>query len=253
VDCANFNSTTQTFTPVAAGTWGNAVRFETICPITLYVMPDDSSGYTISNPPPPTRVHYLNQADTSVRLTYNTSLYSNAAAYSASSRLLPTYPALSGSGTSTQNPGVQPGIAFDSANTATPGVVTLTFTSGINANILDCNRAYFIQESAFVVTTSPDGHRSLLFMPDCRSTSVSTVVCRDLDGGNQSQPGDTTIPGGGTPGIFCFPNGTTTVQVLLPVRSQEFLNVMSRAGGSAARNNTWVNVNCKLRDQENPL
>jgi hypothetical protein len=35
VDCANFNSTTQTFTPVAAGTWGNAVRFETICPITL--------------------------------------------------------------------------------------------------------------------------------------------------------------------------------------------------------------------------
>jgi len=55
VDCANYNPSTQTFTAVASGTWGNSVRFMRLLPITCYVLPADGSGYTVNNPPPSTR------------------------------------------------------------------------------------------------------------------------------------------------------------------------------------------------------
>jgi hypothetical protein len=70
-----------------------------------------------------------------------------------------------------------------------------------------------------------------------------------MDGSNQTQPGDSTIPPGGTSGTFCIPTGVTYVQVLFPVRALEFLNVMSRDGGASARNNTWINVNCRFQQR----
>jgi serine kinase of HPr protein (carbohydrate metabolism regulator) len=40
------------------------------------------------------------------------------------------------------------------------------------------------------------------------------------------------------------------VQTLLPIRSAGAVNVMTRRGGAAARNNTWINVNIKFRQRE---
>jgi hypothetical protein len=71
-----------------------------------------------------------------------------------------------------------------------------------------------------------------------------------MDGNNQTQPGDASIPVGGTSGTFCIPPGSISVQVLFPIRSLEYYNVTSRNGGSSARNATWVNVNCKFRRRE---
>jgi len=44
-----------------------------------------------------------------------------------------------------------------------------------------------------------------------------------------------------------MPAGSNAVQTLLPIRSLEYLNVMTRNGGSPARNNSWLNVNAKFR------
>jgi prepilin-type N-terminal cleavage/methylation domain-containing protein len=247
VDCATYDPTAQTFTAVTSGTWGNAVRFMQRCPITCYVEPDDGSGYSISNPPPPSTTTYLQSTDTAVTLSYNSSLYS-ASCIPSSARLLPTYPEVSGTVSSGSSPGEKPGLAISSINTATAGTITVHFSTALGSNnFLYCNRAYFIVESAFAVTTSAtDGHKTLLYFPDTTQPSVFVTICQKMDGGNQTQPGDSTIPAGGTSGTFCIPTGAAYVQVLFPVRALEYLNVMSREGGSAARNNTWINVNCKF-------
>jgi len=253
VDCATYNSTSQTFTAVTPGTWGNAVRFMQVCPITGYIIPDDGSGYTVSNPPPPTNTTYLQAADQFVFVTYNTSLY-NASVIPSDARLYPAYPNVSGTVSGGSSPGVKPGLAFDVIDTSVAGLIGMHFPSPLGAStFLYCNRAYFLHESAFAVTTSAvDGHKSLLYFPDTATPSTAVTICQKLDGSNQTQPGDSTIPSGGTSGTFCIPySGSTQLQVLLPIRTLEFLNVMSRAGGSPARNNTWVNVNCKFRQRIN--
>jgi prepilin-type N-terminal cleavage/methylation domain-containing protein len=251
VDCATYNPATQTFTAVSSGTWGNAVRFMQLCPITCYVEPDDGSGYSVSNPPLPTTTTYLQSTDQSVLFSYNTALY-NASCIPTDARLFPTYPELSGTVSTGSSPGVKPGLNFDGITTTVPGTITLHFPTPLGSNtFLYCNRAYFMVEGAFAVTTSSaDGHKTLLYFPDTNQPSNSVVICQKMDGNNQTQPGDSSIPTGGTSGTFCIPSGSTSVQVLFPVRSLEFLNVMSRDGGSAARNNTWINVNCKFRQRE---
>ncbi len=250
VTCANFNSTALTFTPVAAGTWGNAIEFMQVLPFTGYIEPDDGSGYSVSNPPPPTRSVYLQPSDQFVFLSYNPALY-NASVIPSDAVLYPTYPHISQSVTSGTTTATAPGISFNVINTTVSGLVGLHMPTALGSNtFLDCNRAYFMVEAAFVVSTSAaDGHKTLSYIPDTNYPASSVIICQKLDGNNQTQPGDSSIPSGGTSGTFCMPAGGNSVQVLLPIRSLEFLNVMSRAGGSASRNNTWVNVNCKFRER----
>ncbi len=250
VDCATYDPGAQTFTAVSPGTWGNAVRFMQLCPITCYVNPDNGSGYTVSNPPPPTTVTYLQSTDQYVFFTYNASLY-NASCIPTSARVYPTYPEISGSVSTGSSPGVKPGLNFDVIDTSVSGLIGIHLPTPLGSNaFLSSNRAYFMVEGAFAVTTSAlDGHKTLLYFPDTSQPSNSVTICQKLDGGNQTQPGDSTIPSGGTSGTFCIPSGSDSVQVLFPVRSLELLNVMSRDGGSAARNNTWINVNCKFRQR----
>jgi Tfp pilus assembly protein PilE len=254
VDCANYDPTAQTFTAVTSGSWGNAVRYMQVCPITCYVKPDDSSGYTVTNPPPPTTTTYLQSTDQFVFFTYNASLY-NASCIPSDARVVPTYPSITGTVTGGNSPGPKPGLAFDTLDTSVSGLIGTHYSTALGSNtFLYCNRAYFMQESAFaVITNATDGHKSLLYFPDTQGSTAYTTICQKLDGSNQTQAGDSSIPSGGTSGTFCMPVGSNCVQVLLPIRSLEFLNVMTRAGGSVARNNTWVNVNCKFRQRENPL
>jgi prepilin-type N-terminal cleavage/methylation domain-containing protein len=250
VDCATYSSTSQTFTAVSPGTWGNAVRFMTLLPITCYVKPDDSSGYTISNPPPPTTTNYLQSSDQFVFFSYNPALY-NANCVTTDARVYPTYPAVSGTVTGGSSPGVKPGLAFTVTSNDGAGTLGIYIPGTLGSStFLYCNRAFFIVESAFAVTTSAvDGHKSLLYFPDTLQPSNYVTICQKMDGSNQTQPGDSSIPSGGTSGTFCIPSGSTTVQVLFPIRSLEYYNVMSRDGGSSARNNTWINVNCKFRQR----
>jgi len=252
VDCATYDPVAQSFTAVTPGTWGNAVRFMRLCPITGYVEADGTSGYSVSNPPPPTDVVYLNSTDQYVSFTYNTSLY-RANSIPSSARVYPTYPEVSGTVSTGSSPGVKPGLNFDSIDTSVSGVIKIHLPTALGTNaFLACNRAYFMVEAAFAVTTdATDGHKILWYIPDTSSPATAMIICQKLDGDNQTQPGDTSIPSGGTANTFCIPSGSGSVQVLLPIRSQEFLNVMSRAGGAAARNNTWVNVNCKFHQREN--
>ncbi len=250
VDCASYNSSTQTFSAVSPGTWGNAVRFMQLCPITCYVEPDNGSGYTVSNPPPPSLVTYLQSTDQYVSFSYNTALY-KASCIPSDARVFPTFPEVSGTVTTGNSQGVKPGLAFDSLTTPSSGTITLHFPSPLGSNaFLSSNRAYFMVEGALAVTTDPnDGHKILLYFPDTNQPANSFILCQKMDGSNQTQPGDSSIPSGGTAGTFCIPSGSTSVQVLFPIRSFEFLNVMSRDGGSATRNNTWLNVNCKFRQR----
>ncbi len=250
VTCANYDPVAQAFAPVTAGQWGNAIEFMRVLPFTGYVKPDDGSGYTVSNPPPPTRTVYLQTSDQFVFLTYNPALYS-AAVIPSDARLFPTYPHVSQSVTSGTNSQTVPGLSFDVIDTSVSGLVGMHMPTVLGSNtFLDCNRAYYMVEAAFVVTTSAtDGHKTLIYIPDVNAPGTSVTICTRLDGNNQTQPGDTSIPAGGTAGTFCMPGGSNAVQVLLPIRSLEFLNVMTRAGGSAARNDTWINVNCKFRER----
>jgi prepilin-type N-terminal cleavage/methylation domain-containing protein len=251
VDCANYSSTTQTFTAVSSGTWGNAVRFMQLLPITAYILPD-SGSYSITNPPPPTTVTYLQGSDQFVFFSYNTSLY-NGNCINTDARVYPAYPQLSGTVTGGSSPGVKPGIGIinyqNSPAQSPPLGIEVSGSIGAN-NFLAYNRAYFMVEGAFAVTTSTsDGHKTLLYFPDTLQPSNYVTLCQKLDGSNQTQTGDSTIPSGGTSGTFCIPPGSTAVQVLFPVRSLEYYNVMSRNGGAAARTNTWINVNCKFRQR----
>jgi prepilin-type N-terminal cleavage/methylation domain-containing protein len=250
VDCANYDPVAQTFTAVSSGTWGNAVRFMQLLPITAYVEPDDSSGYSVSNPPPPTTTTYLQSSDQFVFFSYNSALY-NANCVTTDARVYPTYPEVSGTVTGGSSPGVKPGLAFTVAQNNGAGTLGIYIPNTIGSStFLYCNRAYFILEGAFAVTTSSvDGHKSLLYFPDTLQPSNYVTLCQKMDGSNQTQPGDSTIPSGGTSGTFCIPSGSTSVQVLFPVRSLEYYNVMSRDGGSSARTNTWINVNCKFRQR----
>jgi prepilin-type N-terminal cleavage/methylation domain-containing protein len=252
VDCANYNPSTGTFTAVATGSWGNSVRFMRLLPIACYVQPDDGSGYTVTNPPPATRSVYLKSTDQFVFVTYNTSLYS-AAIIPMSARLYPAFPSITQTVVGGTSPGVKPGLSFDVMdNTSTPGVIGMHFPTALGANnFQDCNRAYFMVESAFAVTqTATDGHKDLLYFADTSQTSNPVVVCRNLDGANQTQANDPSIPTGGTPGTFSIVATGDAVQTLLPIRSAGAVNVMTRRGGAAARNNTWINVNIKFRQRE---
>ncbi len=253
VDCANYDPNAQTFTAVASGTWGNSVRFMRLLPITCYVNPDDNSGYTVSNPPPSTRSVYLNSSDQFVFLSYNASIY-DASVIPSSARLYPTFPSVSQTVVGGTSPGVKPGLAFDVMdNTSTRGTIGLHFPAALGSNTFqDCNRAYFIVEAAFAVTTSAvDGHKELLYFPDTSQTGSPITISQKLDGANQTQANDPTIPSGGTSGTFCMVSGVDAVQTLLPIRSLEYFNVMGRNGGSVSRNNTWINVNSKFYLRQN--
>ena len=125
VDCATYSSTSQTFTAVSPGAWGNAVRFMQLLPITCYVEPDDSSGYSVSNPPPPTTTKYLQSTDQYVSFSYNPALY-NANCVTTDAYVLPTYPEVSGTVTGGSSPGVKPGLGLPSS--ITPGLERCGFT-----------------------------------------------------------------------------------------------------------------------------
>jgi prepilin-type N-terminal cleavage/methylation domain-containing protein len=250
VDCANYDSTARTFTAVSSGTWGNAVRFMQLLPITAYVKPDNGSGYSVTNPPPPTTLTYLQSSDQFVFFSYNPALY-NANCVTTDARVFPTFPEVSGTVTGGSSPGVKPGLAFTVVQNDGAGTLGIYIPGTLGTNtFLSSNRAYFMVEGAFAVTTSTtDGHKSLLYFPDTLQPSNYVTLCQKMDGSNQTQTGDSSIPSGGTSGTFCIPSGSTSVQVLFPVRALEYYNVMSRDGGSSARTNTWINVNCKFRQR----
>jgi hypothetical protein len=221
-----------------------------LLPISCYVLPDDGSGYTMTNPPPATRNVYLSASQQNVYLTYNSSVYSGAVIPS-SARLYPAFPSVSQTVIGGTSPGLKPGLGFD-VLTNSPGLIGLHLPAALGSNVFqDCNRAYFMVESAFAVTqTAADGHKDLLYFPDTSQTSNPIVVCRNLDGANQTKANDPSIPNGGTPGTFSLVATRDAVQTLLPIRSAGAVNVMTRRGGSAARNNTWINVNTKFRQRE---
>jgi hypothetical protein len=89
----------------------------------------------------------------------------------------------------------------------------------------------------------------LLYFADTSQTSSYVVISSSLDGSNQTQANDPSIPTGGTSGTFSLVTTGDAVQTLLPIRSAGFINVMTRRGGAAARNNTWININLKFRQR----
>jgi hypothetical protein len=250
VDCANFNSSTGTFTAVSSGTWGNSVRFMRLMPIACYIIPNDGSGYTVSNPPPPTRNVSLSSTDQFVFVNYNPALYSPSG-ITTSARFYPAFPSITQTVSGGKSPGVKPGLTFDVIDTSVSGLIGMHLPTQLGTNTFpDCSRGYFLIESAFAVTTDPnDGHKNLLYFSNTSQTSNPLIICRNLDGANQTQANDASIPNGGTSGTFCMIAGTDAVQTLLPIRSREYVNVMNRRGTAATHNNTWINVNAKFRQR----
>jgi hypothetical protein len=176
VDCANYDPNAQTFTAVPPGTWGNAVRFMRLLPVTCYVLPADGSGYTINNPPPATRNVSLSSSTQNVYLSYNPSLYSPSV-IPMSARFYPAFPAVSGTVSGGSSPGAKPGLNFDNIDTSVADVIGLHFPTPLGAGAFqDCNRAYFIVESAFAVTQDPnDGHKQLLYFADTSQTAMGAI------------------------------------------------------------------------------
>jgi prepilin-type N-terminal cleavage/methylation domain-containing protein len=257
VDCATYDPVGQTFTAVSNGTWANSVRFMTLIPISFWVKPDSPSTYTPTNPPPPTYQHYLPSTDQFVFLYYNSAV-DPMVPIPANARIYPSFPYVSETVTGGPSPGVKPGLGFQVQDT-TDGVTNnppeagfyMNNTLGNNA-FLDCNKAYIIYESAFaVVPGDTPTSRNLVYFSNTSTPSSNVIICRDLDNSAQTQAGDSTIPTGGTTGTFCMVSGSNAVQVLLPVRARQFVNILANtggtsAGGSAAKNNAWINVNSKF-------
>lgn len=260
VDCATYDPVAQTFTAVSNGTWANSVRFMTLIPISFYVEPDDGSGYTPTNPPPPTRQVYLKSTDQFVFLYYNSSV-DPMVSVPSNARIYPAFPYVSETVSTGPSPGVKPGLGFQVSDTtsgasSSPPVAGFYMNNTLGSNVfLDCNRAYLIYESAFaVVPGDVTGSRNLIYISNTGTPSSSVIICRDLDSTAQTQANDSTIPTGGTTGTFCMVSGSNSVQVLLPVRARQFTNVLantggSSAGGSSAKNNAWINVNSKFHQR----
>jgi prepilin-type N-terminal cleavage/methylation domain-containing protein len=251
VDCANFDPVAKTFTAVASGTWGNSVRFMIPLPVSCYILPVDGSGYTPTNPPPPTRSVSYPVGQTSVSIWYSSSIYPTPV-ISASARFYPEYPHVSETLSTGTSPGVKPGLGMSAWSIPSANHIAANFNNTLTATstFLDCNRAYILVEGAFaVVPNTGIGTNKLLYFADTSQTSSPLVLCQDLDTGAQTQANDTTIPSGGTTGTFCVITGVNGVQTLLPIRAPQFTNIISKVGGSAANNNTWLNVNAKFRER----
>lgn len=258
VDCANFDPASQTFTPLAAGTWGNTVRFMRLLPVTVYVLPDDGSSYTMDNPPASTRLSYLKKGSSAVNVTYNAALYpfTNPP---ASARFYPSFPATSElvSNPLSKSPGTKPGLGIASVSNATVsnglGKATINLTNALvgDRTVSDCTHGYILVEAALtVIPETTNGPKRLLYFDDTTLPANYVVVCPSLDATDQSPP-DAAPAGTTYPGCFRCPVGVGILQTVLPIRSRDYSNAitLSLNGGAQAETNTWVRLSPQFRQR----
>ena len=253
VDCANFDPTTQTFTAVADGTWGNAVRYTATLPLVGYILPDDGSGYNVNNPPAALRTGWLQTGAATVSLSFNPALYpSTGLTIPSSARLLPAFPATSETVSGGASPGVKPGLGIAAVTFPAAGRATVSLDNALGVKaVTDCTRAYVILEGALAVVPeipgAAGGPRRLLRFDDATPPGQFPVVCRSLDGARQVPP-DGSVPGG-TLGCFRHPAGSGAIQAMLPILSRDYSSVVRGAGrgGAVAGTNVWIRLTPQFR------
>lgn len=264
-DVANFDPVTNTFTPVAKGTWGNAVRMMTLLPGSFYLVDSSTSLYTASNPPSasgsstPT---YLSAGTTTVNATYDatsSAITTLNSLLTGSERLLALYPIRRQSDSASGKLGLalsaKPSItasgkvAFSLASplTAAPA----SSTSDANATIQTFNQAYLIRECAYVVLPNGDGNACNLYYMS--NTAVPGALVLRSPAIAARQPTDIYHPAAsaaGTGACFCLTtdsSGEQVLQILLPVASRDYSNVLLNGGRTAAAYNLYITANVARR------
>ena len=260
VDVANFNGTTFTHidetAAAGASAAGNAVRFVRCMPVTLYLLPDDGSGYTQSNPQNPQSLlypDYLTKGNKTVKATFNTatSNLSNAnfLADLRGARLCPRFPFLTETLTTGSSPGTLPGLTLASTPTLTAGsTATFSLTYGLptTASVASCNQAYLVVISAAAVINRGTAYSELVYYPDAtnltRFNSLTVALAPSTTGN-----GPTAFSLPLTAGSLANPAARGSVQINLPVYAPSLNNTVGRRGGTAALVNIELSVPVETR------
>jgi hypothetical protein len=259
VDVANFDGTTFTDINEAAvagaSASGNAVRFLRLLPVTMFVLPDDSSGYTETNPQNPqslTYPDYLTEGNKNVKVTFHTGTTNLTApdfvADLKGARFLPRFPYLTETITTGSNPGTIPGLTLAAAPTIIAGTNTLQLTYGLPATtqVPSCNQAYLVIVSAAAVLNRGSAYAELMYYPDAtnvsRSVSLSTALAVSPSG---SGPAAFALPK--TAGALSDPTARGSLQITLPVYAPNLNNAVFRSGGTAALINISVSLPVETR------
>ena len=263
-DVSNFNPATNTFTTVASGTWGNAVRLMALLPGSCYIVDSATSAYSAASPPlnsSASTTTYLPAGTTTVYATYATNSSAMASlipTLTGSERLLALYPVR-------RQPEPAPGklgLALSGKPVASAGKITFNLASPLtvaaasissdtNATIMEYNPAYLLRECAYVVLPSGDGKScSLYSMADTAVPGTRVLRSPAIAG---TQPGDIYHPAAlsaGTGACFCLSvnsAGQQVLQILLPVSAKDYSNALLNNGSSQAAYNMYITANIHRR------
>jgi hypothetical protein len=259
VDVATFNGTTFTDINEAAASGtsaaGNAVRFLRLLPVTLFLLPDDGSGFTETNAQNPqslTYPDYLTEGNKTVKVTCNTGTTNvtgaDFVADLAGARLFPLFPYLTETITTGSSPGTIPGLTLSAKPTVTTGTNTYQLTYGLPAatQVPSCNQAYLVIVSAAAVLNRGTAYSELIYYPDAtnvsRSVSLSTALAASTTG---SGPAAFAIPV--TAGALSDQTARGSLQINLPVYVPGLNNVVFRNGGNAAYINMSISLPVETR------
>ncbi len=260
VDVANFNGTTFTDINEAAATGasasGNAVRFVRLLPVTLFVLPDDGSGFTETNAQNPQSLTYpdcLTAGNKTVKVTFNATAATLASseflADLGGARFFPRFPYLTETITTGSSPGTLPGLGMASYTVTGTNTATLQLTSGLPASttpVPSCNQAYLVVVSAAAVLNRGTSYAELVYYPDAtnlaRSHSLSTALNVSATG---SGPAAFALPK--TAGALSDASARGSLQINLPVYAPNLANVMARDGSTAALINISLNLPVEAR------
>ena len=257
---------------------GNAIRFVRVLPLSLFVPPNDGSGYTEANPQDPSSYKYpdyLNSGASNLSVQYPTQAANladpNFVADLAGARLFLRYPYLSeadpAATASLLSTGAQyPGLRLSAAPTLGGTAQILSLVNPLPAKVPSCNQAYLIVVSAFVLLNSGDNVTSqLIYYPDVShlarnrvlTTAISPQTLQETLGGfviggnnanvQRTNYGPLVFSLAPTAGNPANPTARGSVRITLPVYAPNVDNTVVRRGGTSAMVNLSLNIPVQLR------
>ena len=259
VDVANFDGTTFSDVNEATATGnsasGNAVRFLRLLPATLFVLPDDGSGYTATNPQNPQSLQYpdyLTGGNKIVKVNYNIPAATMASSYFQadlnSARFFPRFPYLSETIAAGSSPGTIPGLTMTTFTTTGTNTATLNLTYGLPTStpVPSCNQAYLVIVSAAAVLNRGAGYAELMYYPDATNLSRSVSLSKALNASTAgSGPAAFALPK--TAGSLADPTARGSLQINFPVYTPNLNNLVVRDGEKGALINISVALPVELR------
>lgn len=257
LDVANFDG--GTFTHIDEGAAsnaegsvaGNAVRYIRALPGSYFMLPDNGTSYTQTNPQDPRSPlypDYLSAGNRTVRATFTAPIPSLDTRDLAHARLFPRFPYLSENVTTGPSQGAKPGLGLSNVPGLSSGTVSFALSTGLPATsrtVPSCNQAFLVVESAAVLLNRGT-YSELILYPDAadltRSISLSTSM-----GASTAGSGPTAFSLLKSAGSLSDATARGSLRISLPVRSRDLDNAVARHGGAAALTNVALTVPVEVR------